>query len=199
MTRAIGGKNKTGGSTAASTRHAVLVSTIAPTGIEPGSGSKSRRDRPHIISRGRGRVLSGVPPYEHRPLCFAILGPSARDNPPVQASLPECRCAICRRRAQPSANQCFPRFHATTPRPGTRSRTLDDLFEPPFEPRWSFLKMPLVAAVGRRFDYKRERRVRRGGTVIMATEPDYCIMTFETGDILGRWDWELRRRSSPWE
>ena len=61
MTRAIACKNKTGGSTAASTRHAVLVSTIAPTGIEPGSDSKSRRNRPHIISRGRGRVLSGVP------------------------------------------------------------------------------------------------------------------------------------------
>ena len=34
--------------------------------------------------------------------------------------------------------------------------------EPPFEPRWSFPKMPLVAAVGRRFDYKHERRARRG-------------------------------------
>jgi len=45
MTRAIACKNKTEGSTAASTRHAVLVSTIAPTGIEPGSDSKSRRDR----------------------------------------------------------------------------------------------------------------------------------------------------------
>jgi hypothetical protein len=40
--------------------------------------------------------------------------------------------------------------------------SLGDLFEPPFEPRWSFLKMPLVAAVGRRFEHKHERRVRRG-------------------------------------
>jgi hypothetical protein len=61
-----------------------------------------------------------------------------------------------------SSNQCFPRFHTTTPRPGTRSRTLGDLFEPPFEPRWSFLKMPLIAAVGRRFDYKHERRGELG-------------------------------------
>lgn len=37
-----------------------------------------------------------------------------------------------------------------------------DLFEPHFEPRWSFLKTPLVAAVDRHFDYKHERRVRRG-------------------------------------
>lgn len=37
-----------------------------------------------------------------------------------------------------------------------------DLFEPHFEPRWSFLKTPLVAAVDRNFDYKHERRVRRG-------------------------------------
>jgi hypothetical protein len=37
-----------------------------------------------------------------------------------------------------------------------------DLFEPHFEPSWSFLRTPLVAAVDRRFDYKHERRVRRG-------------------------------------
>jgi hypothetical protein len=37
-----------------------------------------------------------------------------------------------------------------------------DLFEPHFEPRWSFLKTSLVAAVDRHFDYKHERRVRRG-------------------------------------
>lgn len=37
-----------------------------------------------------------------------------------------------------------------------------DLFEPPLEPNWSFLKMPLVAAIDRHFDYKHERRVRRG-------------------------------------
>lgn len=37
-----------------------------------------------------------------------------------------------------------------------------DLFEPYFAPAWSFLKMPLVAAVDRHFDYKHERRVRRG-------------------------------------
>lgn len=37
-----------------------------------------------------------------------------------------------------------------------------DLFEPHFDPAWSFLKMPLVAAVDRHFDYKHERSVRRG-------------------------------------
>lgn len=37
-----------------------------------------------------------------------------------------------------------------------------DLFEPLFLPNWSFLKTPLVAAVDRHFDYKHERRVRRG-------------------------------------
>ncbi|MEW6254317.1 MAG: hypothetical protein AB1592_00050 [Pseudomonadota bacterium] len=37
-----------------------------------------------------------------------------------------------------------------------------DLFEPHFAPGWSFLKMPLVAAIDRHFDYKHERRVRRG-------------------------------------
>jgi hypothetical protein len=37
-----------------------------------------------------------------------------------------------------------------------------DVFEPHFDPRWSFLKTPLVAAVDRHFDYKVERRVRRG-------------------------------------
>lgn len=37
-----------------------------------------------------------------------------------------------------------------------------DLFEPHFEPDWSFLKTPLVAAADRRFDYKHERRARRG-------------------------------------
>ena len=37
-----------------------------------------------------------------------------------------------------------------------------DMFEPPFETRWSFLKTPLVAAIDRHFDYKHERRVRRG-------------------------------------
>jgi hypothetical protein len=37
-----------------------------------------------------------------------------------------------------------------------------DLFEPHFSPGWSFLKTPLVAAVDRYFDYKHERRVRRG-------------------------------------
>ncbi len=37
-----------------------------------------------------------------------------------------------------------------------------DLFEPHFAPGWSFLKMPLVAAVDRHFDYKHERRARRG-------------------------------------
>lgn len=37
-----------------------------------------------------------------------------------------------------------------------------DLFEPHFAPGWSFLKMPLVAAVDRHFDYKQERRARRG-------------------------------------
>jgi hypothetical protein len=37
-----------------------------------------------------------------------------------------------------------------------------DLFEPHFEPRWSFLKTPLVSAIDRHFDYKHERRVRRG-------------------------------------
>jgi hypothetical protein len=36
-----------------------------------------------------------------------------------------------------------------------------DMLEPCFEPRWSFLKMPLVAAVDRHFDYKHERRLRR--------------------------------------
>jgi hypothetical protein len=35
-----------------------------------------------------------------------------------------------------------------------------DLFEPHFEPRWSFLKAPLIAAVNRHFDYKHERRIR---------------------------------------
>ncbi|MGY6248857.1 hypothetical protein ACXIUS_15030 [Bosea thiooxidans] len=34
-----------------------------------------------------------------------------------------------------------------------------DLFEPHFAPAWSFLKMPLVAAIDRHFDYKHERRV----------------------------------------
>ena len=37
-----------------------------------------------------------------------------------------------------------------------------DIFEPPFLASWSFLKTPLVAAVDRQFDYKHERRVRRG-------------------------------------
>lgn len=37
-----------------------------------------------------------------------------------------------------------------------------DLFEPHFAPGWSFLKMPLVAAIDRHFDYKHERRLRRG-------------------------------------
>jgi len=37
-----------------------------------------------------------------------------------------------------------------------------DLFEPHFAPSWSFLKMPLIAAIDRHFDYKHERRVRRG-------------------------------------
>jgi hypothetical protein len=37
-----------------------------------------------------------------------------------------------------------------------------DLFEPHFAPNWSFLKTPLVAAIDRHFDYKYERRVRRG-------------------------------------
>lgn len=31
----------------------------------------------------------------------------------------------------------------------------------------------------------------------MATETDYYIVTFESGDSLGRWGWELRRRSRP--
>lgn len=39
---------------------------------------------------------------------------------------------------------------------------VDDLFEPHFAPEWSFLKMPLVASIDRHFDYKHERRVRRG-------------------------------------
>lgn len=37
-----------------------------------------------------------------------------------------------------------------------------DILEPCFEPRWSFLKTPLVAAVNRHFDYKHERRIHRG-------------------------------------
>jgi hypothetical protein len=37
-----------------------------------------------------------------------------------------------------------------------------DLCEPHFAPSWSFLKMPLISAVDRHFDYKHERRVRRG-------------------------------------
>jgi hypothetical protein len=37
-----------------------------------------------------------------------------------------------------------------------------DIFEPCFEPQWSFLKMPLIGAIDRHFDYKHERRVRRG-------------------------------------
>ncbi|MCH8491230.1 MAG: hypothetical protein LAT81_15060 [Oceanicaulis sp.] len=39
-----------------------------------------------------------------------------------------------------------------------------DLFEPPFQPGWSFLKMPLVASIDRHFDYKHERRARRGAS-----------------------------------
>jgi len=31
----------------------------------------------------------------------------------------------------------------------------------------------------------------------MATEPDYCIVTRETGEGLHRWRWELRRHSRP--
>lgn len=38
---------------------------------------------------------------------------------------------------------------------------VSDLFEPHFDPDWSFLKMPLIAAIDRHFDYKHERRVRR--------------------------------------
>jgi hypothetical protein len=34
-------------------------------------------------------------------------------------------------------------------------------------------------------------------TDLMATETDYYIMTFETGDRLGHWGWELSRRSRP--
>ncbi|WP_028033165.1 hypothetical protein [Chelativorans sp. J32] len=37
-----------------------------------------------------------------------------------------------------------------------------DLFEPHFQPAWSYLKMPLVGAIDRHFDHKHERRVRRG-------------------------------------
>ena len=39
--------------------------------------------------------------------------------------------------------------------------------------------------------------VRRSQTDLMATEPDYYIMTFETGDRLGPWGWDLSRRSRP--
>lgn len=39
---------------------------------------------------------------------------------------------------------------------------IGDIFEPCFDPKWSFLKMPLVSAVNSHFDYKHERRVRRG-------------------------------------
>ena len=31
----------------------------------------------------------------------------------------------------------------------------------------------------------------------MATKPDYCVETFDTGQAPLRWRWELRRRSSP--
>lgn len=37
-----------------------------------------------------------------------------------------------------------------------------DLFEPPFERDWSFLKMPLVSAINHHFDYKHERRIHCG-------------------------------------
>ena len=37
--------------------HVVPVSTIAPTGIEPGYDSKSRRDRPNVMPQGQGRSL----------------------------------------------------------------------------------------------------------------------------------------------
>jgi hypothetical protein len=37
-----------------------------------------------------------------------------------------------------------------------------DLLEPPFAPGWSFLKTPLISAIDRHFDYKHERRTRRG-------------------------------------
>jgi hypothetical protein len=37
-----------------------------------------------------------------------------------------------------------------------------DIFELPLATNWSFLKTPLVGAIDRHFDYKHERRVRRG-------------------------------------
>lgn len=37
-----------------------------------------------------------------------------------------------------------------------------DMLEQCFEPRWSFLKTSLVAAVDRHLDYTHERRMRRG-------------------------------------
>ncbi len=39
-----------------------------------------------------------------------------------------------------------------------------NLFEPPFVPNWSFLQMPLVAAIDHHFDYKHERRARNSET-----------------------------------
>src|SRR4051812_39536824 len=59
MTLGIARKNKTASSLAAGTPHAVPVSTIALTGIEPSSDSNSRRDRPNIISRGRRQLAAG--------------------------------------------------------------------------------------------------------------------------------------------
>jgi hypothetical protein len=63
LTRRIAGKkNKSAGSTAARTPHALPVSTIAPTGIEPGSDSNSRRDRPNIIfARSREELVMRTP------------------------------------------------------------------------------------------------------------------------------------------
>lgn len=36
-----------------------------------------------------------------------------------------------------------------------------DIFEPVFAPKWSFLKMPLVGAIDRHFDYKAERQWKK--------------------------------------
>jgi hypothetical protein len=66
LTRGSSSQNKNASSPAASATHAVSVPTKPPTGIEPASESKSRRDRPNVVSRGEGEVLSCVPPDAER-------------------------------------------------------------------------------------------------------------------------------------
>ena len=66
LTRGTSSQNKSASSPAASATHAVSVPTKPPTGIEPASDSKSRRDRPNVVSRGEGEVLSCVPPDAER-------------------------------------------------------------------------------------------------------------------------------------